>query len=528
IATLPIGVSSWGDNCVLANDGKIYCFGGYSGSAIDKIYSYDPVTNSATTTSAVLPQSEYGVACATAGDYVYCFGGYDGSNYYSDILKYNPANPNDNPVSVGNLSGGLGYADAVTGADGKIYLFGGKKKTTTWYSCGSWGCPCMCFMPGQTHCSVVTTTYLKIILQFDPTTNAVTTRSATLPQNRTFKSNTCALASDNNIYCLGGFENSDSALTNNIYIYDSSADILSACTNTLSQAVGGHSCVKGNNNNLYCFGGTTSTKSGAPNLNTISEFAEADYYSIFPITFDSESILPTAQHNLAYWIESYDSTTQLATVWVDLPNLSANTTADINLYYGNATASAISDQNKVNSLDSSVQKPNVIFAGDIITPTPGQELTNCGTIDQAGNYYLSDNLINRNITTCLTITADQVTLNCYNYQITGNDLNNSIGIDLSQTSNVTINNCQLTDWATGIFGRYVDHTTLTNNQFSSGLTAGVWLTDWNADWSVAGSQTNNNLIDQNQFSDIAGYGVILAGGDDNTISQNTFGSSLNN
>ncbi|MCK4967562.1 MAG: DUF2341 domain-containing protein, partial [Candidatus Aenigmarchaeota archaeon] len=534
-AVLPTGVSSWGDNCTLASNGKIYCFGGYSGASIDQIYSYDPVTDSSTTTVAVLPQAEYGVACATSGSYIYCFGGYDDTDYYSDILKYNPAIPNDNPVSVGNLSSESAQIDAVTGADGKIYLLGGIKKSSVTYSCSGAVPPgCFCFGPEGT-CSVTETTYLETILQFDPTTNTMTTRSATLPQDRTAYSNTCALASDNNIYCLGGLENNTSAFTKNIYVYNPSGDTLTTSDQELPQAVAGHSCVKANNNNLYCLGGSIDTGTWAPNLNTISEFAESDYYATFPISFGAESIISTAQHNLAYWIESYDSTAQTATVWLDIPSLVASAVAEIKLYYGNAVASAISDQNKVNSLDSSVQKPNVIFDGDVITPTPGQVLTNCGTIDQSGNYYLSANLINRNINTCFTITANQVTLDCQGYQISGDDINNSIGIDFSQTSNVTINNCQLTDWTTGIFGRYVDYATLTNNQFSSlsgtnvlNVATGIYLTDWNADWSATGSLTNNNLIDQNQFSDIVGYGVILEGSVDDTISQNTFGTSLNN
>lgn len=44
-----------------------------------------------------------------------------------------------------------------------------------------------------------------------------------------------------------------------------------------------------------------------------------------------------------YWIESYNSSSQLATIWVEVPSIPASSSATIYVYYGNAVASAASN-----------------------------------------------------------------------------------------------------------------------------------------------------------------------------------------
>jgi len=50
---------------------------------------------------------------------------------------------------------------------------------------------------------------------------------------------------------------------------------------------------------------------------------------------------------LSYWIESWDSSGQTATIWVKVPSISASSTKTIYLFYGNAGAVSASDGNNV-------------------------------------------------------------------------------------------------------------------------------------------------------------------------------------
>ncbi|MDB4303882.1 right-handed parallel beta-helix repeat-containing protein, partial [Desulfosarcina sp.] len=83
-----------------------------------------------------------------------------------------------------------------------------------------------------------------------------------------------------------------------------------------------------------------------------------------------------------------------------------------------------------------------------LTPTLYSSLS-CGTLDQANTVYtMSSNLTSTG--TCFTITAENVTLDCSGYTITGDNQSNSYGI-YSNQYNTTIQNCNIENFDDTIY-----------------------------------------------------------------------------
>jgi len=88
-------------------------------------------------------------------------------------------------------------------------------------------------------------------------------------------------------------------------------------------------------------------------------------------------------------------------------------------------------------------------------------LTDCAVLDTPGEtYYLTQDIIDSSATTCMDITADNVTLDCQGHTIDGVDTGGTYGIATARP-NATIKNCILTDWYYGI-GLGSSNNTLSN------------------------------------------------------------------
>ena len=85
-----------------------------------------------------------------------------------------------------------------------------------------------------------------------------------------------------------------------------------------------------------------------------------------------------------------------------------------------------------------------VSAGDIYY------IDNCAILNVSGaTYYLTTDIIDSSATTCMNITAENVTLDCQGHKIDGKDRISTIGI-YSNQSNTTVRNCLVTDWVEGI------------------------------------------------------------------------------
>ena len=171
---------------------------------------------------------------------------------------------------------------------------------------------------------------------------------------------------------------------------------------------------------------------------------------------------------------------------------------------------------------------SIVIVSVLIFPNKARALTpvmNCSVLNTAGETY---NVIN-NISspgvgaTCLNISADNITLDCQNFTIVGNGLLNdgSAGIRLNQVSGVTVKNCIVQKFQTGIHdvadgdgnNRFEQNTA--NNNGDVGIVLGASIGD------IAISNTANG--NGGGFA-VSGAGIVItgniAGGTDNILRGN--------
>jgi parallel beta-helix repeat protein len=99
------------------------------------------------------------------------------------------------------------------------------------------------------------------------------------------------------------------------------------------------------------------------------------------------------------------------------------------------------------------------------------EIVDCSVLDQEGmTYYLVADIINSPASTCMNITADNVTLDCQGHIIDGISASDTYGVFYTGwvddfIDNVTVVNCVITDWGDtwdlrGIYVEYSNHTNI--------------------------------------------------------------------
>ncbi|PJF38845.1 MAG: hypothetical protein CUN54_09970, partial [Phototrophicales bacterium] len=94
----------------------------------------------------------------------------------------------------------------------------------------------------------------------------------------------------------------------------------------------------------------------------------------------------------------------------------------------------------------------------------------CGTITQ--DTTLIGN-VSVNGSTCFTIGAGSITLDCAGYWIVGNDTASTSGIDINGQDNVTIKNCNIKDFATGISSGAYANDNIIENIYTESNTYGI-------------------------------------------------------
>jgi parallel beta-helix repeat protein len=149
--------------------------------------------------------------------------------------------------------------------------------------------------------------------------------------------------------------------------------------------------------------------------------------------------------------------------------------------------------------------------------TAETNITECSTIDASGTYILQNDLTND--TTCFTITASDVTLDCAGYNITNtNGADGIAGVLLSNVTNVTVENCVFNDFPYSIFIGMSSANEFVNNTFT-----GSWQAV--ALFAIRGPggpdiyPSDNNTIDGNIFySDKQDVFVLSSSG--NNITNN--------
>ncbi|MDI6826301.1 MAG: NosD domain-containing protein [Candidatus Aenigmarchaeota archaeon] len=106
-------------------------------------------------------------------------------------------------------------------------------------------------------------------------------------------------------------------------------------------------------------------------------------------------------------------------------------------------------------------------------------INTCSNLTQPGEtYYLTADIMN-SATTCMNITANDIVLDCQGHTIDGLRTDGTVGIQvyrtLSQNTNVTIKNCIVTEWSTGIYFYNASSNQIINTISNNSLKYGILL-----------------------------------------------------
>ena len=127
----------------------------------------------------------------------------------------------------------------------------------------------------------------------------------------------------------------------------------------------------------------------------------------------------------------------------------------------------------------------------------------CGTVRYSFN--LSSSLTTTG--NCFTVTNDNLVIDCLGNTITGNDTN--FGFNLTDRTNVTVQNCLVNNFTTGLYLSNSNSSVFDNNTFTSN-TEGI-----NSSFSM------NNNFSSNTFSTNTNYGFFLSNSNSSTLDSNT-------
>jgi parallel beta-helix repeat protein len=145
-------------------------------------------------------------------------------------------------------------------------------------------------------------------------------------------------------------------------------------------------------------------------------------------------------------------------------------------------------------------------------------ISGCSDLNQSGEtYYLTADIIDSSISPCISISANNIILDCQNHVIDGVDAGGTYGIYADNVQNVTIKNCLLTDWDIGLCLSSSSYNKIinlkSNSSVFSELGAGIYLE----------FSSNNQII--NSTSNFNVFGILLLRSEYNSIINSTF---LNN
>jgi len=139
-------------------------------------------------------------------------------------------------------------------------------------------------------------------------------------------------------------------------------------------------------------------------------------------------------------------------------------------------------------------------------------VTACGTLSSANEYYVLNTSLSSAVT-CITIGADNVTLDCAyygtTYNLTGTLAAGSYGVYLTGRLNASVKNCLITSFYRGVYATSSsDYGVYLNNTLSyNGY--GFWL-----------SSSSNNLLANNTLN-YNGMGLYLSPSSNNLLVNNT-------
>ncbi len=167
-------------------------------------------------------------------------------------------------------------------------------------------------------------------------------------------------------------------------------------------------------------------------------------------------------------------------------------------------------------------------------------ISSCTTINSSGFYVLNQSIPNSGTSTCINITASNVTFDGAGYTIDGVSTVNSYGVyvynSTAALTNVKVKNLKVTDWYYGILYQNVQNGSITNNSASSnsdGIVVGLSSSNTVSDnivrsgtgYGINIAFSNNNTLTNNSLSLNGGAGIRLANSNNNTLTNNNASSN---
>jgi len=152
----------------------------------------------------------------------------------------------------------------------------------------------------------------------------------------------------------------------------------------------------------------------------------------------------------------------------------------------------------------------------------------CGTLSSANTYYVLNTSLNSPALDCIKITADNITLDCYQYgnyySITnvGEDKFSTNGVYVNSSDSVTIKNCRIVNFYTGVYSQdsnylNVSFNTLYDNAYGISVYnsnfSNVSSNNVSYDWGGINSYASDNgTIENNKIIATTERGIQLRAG----------------
>ena len=204
---------------------------------------------------------------------------------------------------------------------------------------------------------------------------------------------------------------------------------------------------------------------------------------------------------------------EISTLYTSQLNKFNATFTDLSLGQHNYTVYAIDEAGNINNSG----ERNFVVTNGLV----------CGTFNTHNQIYtLTQNVSSTE--TCFNITAQNITIDCNNYAIIGDNNINNKGIFINN-SNTLIKNCRLINWSTDVYVENVNNLTLfnitggseyglivngtsnsnfTDISFSNISNRGIWVTN---------NSHNNAFTNININTTEAGHGIYIDSGENNVI-----------
>ena len=158
------------------------------------------------------------------------------------------------------------------------------------------------------------------------------------------------------------------------------------------------------------------------------------------------------------------------------------------------------------------------------TPTP-IPISSCGfVISSPGNYAVTGPLTYNGVDPCIDVARSGITLDCQNNMINGVGAGSGITIDASggAVTGVTVKNCRISNFMSGIYIYLAESNTLQNNTITSSGNDGIGVTGGN------GNTITSNTISGSAYWDIeCDHTATRSGNTCSTVNKNCLGCGVN-